>query len=262
MKKYIFGFILLVLLIPLFNANAYVNVKGYYRSNGTYVAPHVRSNPNGVKFDNYSYTPSQGLYNPSYGTRDSSWDTPTYITDPDYYIGKSLYQSGSTGSSYNSSYIPTITPSYSSTYVPSFPSSYSNSYEDISGGYKSYGVVFCDYGYYEKNDSCKKAPKNGYAFGSENFYCDYGYEKSGSKCLSTDDIKKQEEKKNLAKKTKCEKKGNIWYDNSCMEKLEVCQFSFGSHSTYVSGENLTDMRCSCEVGYKFSNTLNNSCIKN
>jgi hypothetical protein len=32
-----------------------VKVKGYYKSNGTYVAPHVRSSPNSTKTDNYSY---------------------------------------------------------------------------------------------------------------------------------------------------------------------------------------------------------------
>ena len=81
--------------------NAYVSVKGYYRKDGTYVRPYVRSNPNGLKSDNYSWTPSQGVYNPTYGTRGSYWDTPTYITDPNYYEGQALYQSGgySAGSS-------------------------------------------------------------------------------------------------------------------------------------------------------------------
>lgn len=73
-------------------AEAYVSVKGYTKKNGTYVQPHVRSNPNGLKYDNYGYKPSQGLYNPSYGTKGIEWDTPTYITDPDYYLGKSLYE--------------------------------------------------------------------------------------------------------------------------------------------------------------------------
>jgi len=74
-------------------ADAYVSVKGYYRSDGTYVRPYVRSNPNGLKYDNYSWTPSQGLYNKTYGTRGSSWNTPTWTTDPDYYTGKSIYES-------------------------------------------------------------------------------------------------------------------------------------------------------------------------
>lgn len=92
-------------LTPIFAVNysdAYVNVSGYYRKDGTYVRPHVRSNPNGLKYDNYGYKPSDGLYNKTYGTRGSDWDTPTYITDPDYYEGKALYESGSS-EGYNSS---------------------------------------------------------------------------------------------------------------------------------------------------------------
>lgn len=74
------------------NADAYVSVKGYYRKDGTYVKPHVRSEPNGLKYDNYSYKPSQGLYNESYGTKGAEWDTPTWTTDPDYYEGKAIYE--------------------------------------------------------------------------------------------------------------------------------------------------------------------------
>ncbi|MEN9649839.1 MAG: hypothetical protein RL094_806 [Candidatus Parcubacteria bacterium] len=76
--------------------DAYVSVKGHYKKNGTYVAPYVRSNPNGLKSDNYSYKPSQGIYNSTYGTRGTDWDTPTYITDPAYYQGKALYESKKT----------------------------------------------------------------------------------------------------------------------------------------------------------------------
>jgi hypothetical protein len=43
-------------------AGEYVN--GYYRSNGTYVQPHYRSNPNNSTFDNYS---TKGNYNPYTG---------------------------------------------------------------------------------------------------------------------------------------------------------------------------------------------------
>jgi len=85
-------FVVVVFIFSAINADAYVSVKGYYRSNGTYVAPHVRSNPNGLKYDNYGYTPSQGLYNDTYGTRGTDWDTPTYVTDPDYYEGKAIYE--------------------------------------------------------------------------------------------------------------------------------------------------------------------------
>ena len=114
MKKLLIGLLFASLLLCGTRVNAYVSVKGYYRSNGTYVAPYVRSNPNGLKYDNYGYQPSQGLYNPSYGTKDTSWDTPTYITDPDYYIGKSIYTGNSTYSapySYNAA-LPTKDVSY------------------------------------------------------------------------------------------------------------------------------------------------------
>lgn len=33
---------------------AYVNVRGYIRSNGTYVAPHIRSNPDSNPYNNLS----------------------------------------------------------------------------------------------------------------------------------------------------------------------------------------------------------------
>ena len=45
-------------------ALAQVNVGGYYRSNGTYVQPHQRSAPDGVRSNNYSYP---GNYNPNSG---------------------------------------------------------------------------------------------------------------------------------------------------------------------------------------------------
>ena len=45
--------------------NAEVNVKGYYRSNGTYVQPYTRTSPNNSIYDNYSYP---GNFNPNKGT--------------------------------------------------------------------------------------------------------------------------------------------------------------------------------------------------
>ncbi|MEK7601906.1 MAG: hypothetical protein AAB472_00240 [Patescibacteria group bacterium] len=104
------------------DVQAYVSVKGYYKANGTYVAPYVRSNPNGLKYDNYGYKPSQGLYNSTYGTKGAAWDTPTYVTDPNYYQGKALYEQSKTvvGSSYSTySKIPAIHPARNVSYVTS-----------------------------------------------------------------------------------------------------------------------------------------------
>ena len=59
--------VLWIAIIILFAAAADakgVRVKGYFRKNGTYVAPHMRSSPNHYKYDNYS---SSGNYNPYTG---------------------------------------------------------------------------------------------------------------------------------------------------------------------------------------------------
>lgn len=56
MKKLI-GILLAVAIMTSAVSHAYalVGVRGYYRSNGTYVAPHFRTNPDGYEFNNFSY---------------------------------------------------------------------------------------------------------------------------------------------------------------------------------------------------------------
>ena len=147
-------------------AFAYVNVNGYFRSDGTYVRPHVRSNPNGLKFDNYGWTPSQGLYNDTYGTRDEYWDTPTYLTDPDYYEGKTLYELG-TGSS--------------STYTNNITST-TQCVDTVNGYLGSDNICYCNIGY-EWSDMLYKCvessnsgcPENSYLYADDNCYCNSGY---------------------------------------------------------------------------------------
>lgn len=75
-------------------AFAYVRVKGFYKSNGTYVRPYARSVPNSLKYDNYSFS-GGNLYNKSYSSLKykQSWYKPSYTTDKSYYTGKSLYNS-------------------------------------------------------------------------------------------------------------------------------------------------------------------------
>ena len=56
MKKLIaIALVAVAMISAATNAHALVNVRGYYRSNGTYVAPHVRTNPNSSVYDNFSY---------------------------------------------------------------------------------------------------------------------------------------------------------------------------------------------------------------
>jgi hypothetical protein len=49
------------LLLPL-AASAAVHVNGYYRKDGTYVAPHYRSNPDGNPYNNWSYPGNTNPY--------------------------------------------------------------------------------------------------------------------------------------------------------------------------------------------------------
>lgn len=66
--------VILLALFALFMSNMAlaqksVRVKGYYRKDGTYVAPHYRSAPNSSRYDNYS---TRGNYNPYTGKRGST----------------------------------------------------------------------------------------------------------------------------------------------------------------------------------------------
>lgn len=55
-----------------------VHVRGYYRSNGTYVQPHYRSSPNGTTLDNYS---TKGNVNP-YTGKEGTVNPPIYSYSP------------------------------------------------------------------------------------------------------------------------------------------------------------------------------------
>lgn len=75
MKKLISTF--LITLAILFSvgfaapksADAAVRVKGYYRSNGTYVAPHYRSNPDSSKLNNWSTKGNYNIYTGKKGSK-------------------------------------------------------------------------------------------------------------------------------------------------------------------------------------------------
>lgn len=69
-------------------------VDGYYRKDGTYVAPHYRSNPNGTATDNYSY---QGNINPYTGQQGQN-RYPHDTTSP--YFNGTPYGNGQYGHPY------------------------------------------------------------------------------------------------------------------------------------------------------------------
>jgi hypothetical protein len=55
-----------------------VHVKGYVRSNGTYVAPYVRTAPDKSLFNNYSTKPNINPYTGKEGTVDPYAPSSTY----------------------------------------------------------------------------------------------------------------------------------------------------------------------------------------
>ena len=94
-KKLIVGFMLLVFMfLTVANTVSATYVRGYHQNNGTYVQPHYRSNPNGLRYDNYSYQPSQGRYNDTYydNSYSPSWRTPSWETQDDYFQGLNSYR--------------------------------------------------------------------------------------------------------------------------------------------------------------------------
>ena len=76
----IFGANLLALPISTI---AQVSVRGYFRSNGTYVQPHVRSAPNNTTEDNWS---TRGNVNPYTGKNGSANNYPRLVPSPPTYI--------------------------------------------------------------------------------------------------------------------------------------------------------------------------------
>ncbi len=108
MKNFLFLVAFLFFSVVSF---AQVSVRGYYRSNGTYVQPHQRTYPNATRDDNYSTIGNTNPYTGRAGTQprdgykttrssySSSYATPTYTcTAPTYST-----QTYSTTPSYSSS---------------------------------------------------------------------------------------------------------------------------------------------------------------
>jgi opacity protein-like surface antigen len=85
MKKLILAFVAVALLAPA--ASAQVRVEGYTKKDGTYVAPHYRSNPNSTAIDNWSTKGNVNPYTAKKGTKqpESSWGSSQAKKVPCYY---------------------------------------------------------------------------------------------------------------------------------------------------------------------------------
>lgn len=122
---FLFIFSVFSLMSPIITYAGYVN--SYFKSNGTFVPGYYRSEPNVYKFDNYGYKSGSNSVNSSYyyptKKYSADWYTPSYITQPDYNIGKSYYD---LNTSYKTNqvfkqYSPDRSPTYTSypNYIPS-----------------------------------------------------------------------------------------------------------------------------------------------
>lgn len=102
-------FIAALLLTGYFGFSQQVYVKGYYRSNGTYVQPHYRTAPNHTVNDNWSTVGNVNPYTGKSGTkpRQGSYTPPKTYNNYNY----------------NRSYTPPKT--YKTTVTPVYPSTYS-----------------------------------------------------------------------------------------------------------------------------------------
>jgi uncharacterized protein YxeA len=68
MKSHLLIFSLILCIST--SALASKHVKGYTKRDGTYVAPHHRSDPNKTQRDNYSSKPNVNPYNGKRGTKE------------------------------------------------------------------------------------------------------------------------------------------------------------------------------------------------
>lgn len=71
MLKVLGGALILMGLTAPVMANDYV--RGYYRSNGTYVQPHWRSSPDGNSYNNWSTQGNVNPYTGRAGTEQPTW---------------------------------------------------------------------------------------------------------------------------------------------------------------------------------------------
>ncbi len=80
---------------------------GYYRSNGTYVQPHMKTNTNTTNHDNFSTQGNYNYFNGTTGSRARDYSPEAY----NYGSGKTIYQGPKGGQYYynkngNKTYVP------------------------------------------------------------------------------------------------------------------------------------------------------------
>ena len=114
-KLFLISIVLFISSVSL-SLSAQTRVSGYFKSNGTYVQPHVRSSRNSTNHDNWSTRGNMNPYTGSTGSVARDYTRSAY----NYGFGRTIY-TGSQGGQYyrnsygNKTYVPKRT-NYGSTY--------------------------------------------------------------------------------------------------------------------------------------------------
>ncbi len=95
MKNLLIKLFALFVSISPFETLADTYVEGYFRSDGSYVLPYVRSDQNSTNLDNYSTKGNQNPYSGSEGTRAKDYSPEAY----NYGQGREI-QTGPRGGQY------------------------------------------------------------------------------------------------------------------------------------------------------------------
>lgn len=163
-------------------------VKGYTKSDGTYVNGYWRSNPNGLKYDNYSFDGDwSDAYNDSYFSSSrnysSDWYKPSWVTQDDYYVGKNFYDNRNSYSTYTNDlydydYSYWDDPIYK--YTPSY--NYGYNYFDSLDTYES---PYASYDDYDSSSLYGSSSYNSYTSPYSSSLYDYGSSSSYDTCSTS-----------------------------------------------------------------------------
>jgi hypothetical protein len=248
LKRTLFSFVVASLLLSsVAFANAAVSVKGYYRKDGTYVAPHYRSNPDGNPYNNWSFP---GNTNPYTGK--------VAPGNPDTYL-KNYYGDSYSGSSYSPSVPSYSPPSYT---APSYSGSSYTSPSTYRSRYSPYvrpiSESSCDSGFYIDGQNCNPLPLNARAKsgGLSGWECNAGYVSTGVGC--TEEVAVASCPLNAypsGSSCYCNS-GYVAEGNSCITKDAYCKGKYGSRA-YFDGS--TCINPTCPAGYDL---IGSECLPN
>lgn len=176
--------ILILAILFSLTVEGQVHVKGYTKSNGTYVAPHTRSSPNSSPYDNYSYPGNTNPYtgktatgnpdtyinnlynNNSTPSTSDVWVDGYYRSDGTYVTGH--YRSAPNGNPYDNFSFPGNTNPYTGKTATGNPDTYLKNYYGNSSS--TYGTT-----YYVSSNSLnvRSGPSTNYSVLTSLSYGDY-----------------------------------------------------------------------------------------